>query len=103
MKEELIILNGESDFKKYLNNWNAKTPILKEPQYVAIHVKGTGLIQAILEIDYKKSKLSQGLIVPKGEPIFVQIPIKKYVGNNLEGSRYSTFRKLITHETTEDL
>jgi len=81
-----------------------KTGAIKgEPQYLAIHVKGKGAIYAMLEIDYNNSKLAEGKIVPQGEPIHVYIPIKSYAGNNLEGITYTTFRNLITHETSTDL
>jgi hypothetical protein len=57
-----------------------------------------------MEIDYKKSKLDEGVIIPLGRPISVYIPIKRFAkGHTLEKIRYTTFRKLITHESTKDL
>lgn len=114
MKEEVVIVHGDptsvfqngdlnADFTKHVKErWKA-SPITKEPQYVAIHVKGTNSIRAIMEIDYKKSELGKGIIVPAGKPIPVNIPIKRYGKDKLEKIRYTTFRKLITHESTKDL
>lgn len=69
-----------------------------------MYVKTTDSIRAIIEIDYEKSKLKQtpALIVPVGSPIPVNIPIR-FGNDKLEGIRYTTFRKLITHKTTDDL
>ena len=114
MKEELVIVNGRpnevfvngdenADFTEHVKKrWKA-SPITKEPQYVAIHVKGKKSIRVIIEIDYKKSELDEGIIVAKGKPIRVNIPINRYGKDKLEKTRYTTFRKLITHETTDDL
>ena len=114
MKEEVVIVQGrpdqvfqnedlEADFTKHVKErWKA-SPITREPQYVAIHVKGTKSIRAIIEVDYKKSELEKGIVVPLGKPILVNIPIKRYGKDKLEKIRYTTFRKLITHESTDDL
>lgn len=123
MKEEVVIINRESDwvfkhptealkegrldlnaeFHEQLKKGLKTAPLKGEPQYLAIHVKGKGAIYAMLEIDYKNSKLDEGEIVPQGEPIHVYIPIKSYTGNRLEKIRYTSFRKLITHKTSTDL
>jgi hypothetical protein len=115
MKEEVVIINGEpknvfdnernfdNGFTKWVTNkWDNPTAILGEPQYAAIYVKGSNSIQVIMEIDSKKSKLDKGLIIPVGSPIPVFIPIR-FGNDTLEGIRYTTFRKLITHKTTDDL
>jgi hypothetical protein len=74
--------------------------ILGNPQYVVIHVNGTHSFRVILEIDYDKSDLHTGKVVCLGEPIRVYIPIKKFSKDRLQGIRYTTFRKLLTHEST---
>lgn len=115
MKEEVVIIQGEpknvyingKDSKDGFTDWVTKqwdnpTGIRGEPQYVAIHVKGTDAIGVLIEIDSKKSKLQKGLIVPKGKPIAVSIPIR-YGSDKLEGIRYTTFRKLLIHKSTDDL
>ena len=119
LKEEVVIVNGapnsvfengncnefiEPKFTKYVNKrWNARQPIIREPQYVAIHVTGTNSIRVIIEIDYHNSNLKEGIIVPLGDPISVYIPIKRFGENKLQGIKYTTFRKLITHESANDL
>lgn len=93
----------EADFTEHVKErWKA-SPITREPQYIAIHVKGRKSIRVIIEIDHKRSELDKGIIVPKGKPIPVNIPIKRYGKDKLEKIRYTTFRKLITHESTDDL
>ena len=81
MKEEVVIIqsltscrlpsnNLEEGFSKWvIQNWRNTSGILGEPQYVAIHVKGEPRFRAIIEIDLEKSKLDQGLIAKKGQPI----------------------------------
>ena len=115
MKEEVVIINGEPQ-NVYVNDkdlengftdwvmkqWDNPTGIHREPQYAAINVKGTDSIRVIIAIDSKESKLDKGLIVPASTPIPVIIPIR-YGKDRLEGIRYTTFRKLITHKTTDDL
>jgi hypothetical protein len=114
MKEEVVIINGEphavyvngkdeeNGFTHWvMKQWDNPTGIDREPQYAAINVKGTDSIGVIIEIDSKKSKLDKGLIVQK-RVIPVCIPIR-YGKDKLEGIRYTTFRKLITHKNTDDL
>jgi hypothetical protein len=119
-KEELIIVEGKigsvyvkgkeetdlikPEFTEYVTEeWNAHKAINGEPQYVAIHVKGTRSIRVIMEIDHKDSRLDEGHIVPLGKPISVYIPIRRYGKNKLRGINYTTFKKLITHKSTDDL
>jgi len=121
MKTEIAILNGEpyevydiedrkigekehifTPFRKHVTQgwqWDKDKngepkSILRNPQYVAIHVKGTHSFRVILEIDYEKSDLSKGTVVCQGEPIRVYIPIKKFSKDRLQGIRYTTFRTL---------
>jgi hypothetical protein len=54
----------------------------------------------ILEVDYKNSDLLKGIVCPKIEPIRVYIPIKAFSKDRLQGIRYTTFRTLITHNST---
>jgi hypothetical protein len=68
---------------------------------MAIHVNGTDLIEAIIEID-SKSTLKNGSVKNAGKAIHVHIPIR-FGKDKLEGLRYTTFRKLITHESADDL
>ena len=124
MKAEVAIVNGNADqvyqtgevnnifaeFTKHVTEeWhtdkdqNGKPKAIRgDPQYVAIHVNKTDSFRVIMEIDYQKSKLSEGKIVPKGKPIPVYIPIKKFSKDALQGIRYTTFRTLITHESTAE-
>lgn len=81
-------------------NGNPKA-IHGDPQYIAIHVNGTHSFRAILEIDSKNSRLNKGLIVAEGEPLHVYIPIK-FSQDRLQGIRYTTFRTLLTHESTTE-
>ena len=73
----------------------------REPAYMAIFVKGQKSFQAIAEVDYEKSELRNGKIWMKN-PIKVNIPIR-FGKDKLEGTRYTTFRKLVTHKTTDYL
>lgn len=117
MKEEVVIITGYPDsvydngkdlangFTKHVyKKWQNPVAILRELQYAAIFVTGTQSVLVIIEIDQKKSKLDQtpAIIVPLGSPIPVDIPIR--IGSNkLQQIKYTTFRKLITHESTDDL
>lgn len=114
MKEEVVIISGEPEnvyqngkdltngFTKWVyEKWQNPIAMIREPQYAAIHVKGTQSIRVIIEID-KKSKLEKGLIITQGSPIPVDIPVR-YGKDKLEGIRYTTFKKLITHESTDSL
>ena len=114
MKEEVVIIQGypenvyankkdlEKGFAKRVSEkWINPTAILREPQYAAIHVTGTSSIRVIIEID-KKSKLEDGEIIPIGAPIPVDIPIR-FGKNTLQQIKYTTFRKLVTHESADDL
>jgi hypothetical protein len=101
--EELVF----KPFKKYVKEWGTtelssgkRIAIERDPQYVAIHIVEKGFIGVILEVNYQKSKLSEGLVCPQGDPIRVYIPIKKYAIDGLQGIRYTTLRTLITHEST---
>ena len=113
MKEEVIIIPGkpenvfkkgkmDGEFEKYVYNWDAYSAIRREPQYVAYYVTGTNSIRAIAEIDLKKSKLDRGIIAINGEPIRVNIPVR-FGKDTLQNPRYTTFKKLLTHESTDDL
>jgi hypothetical protein len=115
MKEEVVIIQGEpknvykngknpkNGFTDWVTKqWDNPTGILGEPQYAVIHVKGTGIIGVLMEIDFKKSKLQKGLIVPESDPVAISIPVR-YGNDKLEGLRYTTFRKLLTHKTTDEL
>ena len=122
MKEELMILNGERKWvfkngnipKKFDEKVEFAEPILKkwtrthnrgidrEPQYVAIHVKGTKAIWVIGEVDIKKSNLGNGEIAWSGDPIVIYTPTK-FGRYTLQGNKYTTFRKLITHKSAKDL
>ena len=86
MKEEVLILPArresvfkdgdfESDFTEFVKSWDAKGPIDREPAYVAFYVKGKG-IKAIAEVDFENSRLKEGIVATKGEPIRVTIPVR---------------------------
>jgi hypothetical protein len=114
MKEEVVIIDGElrtvyvngkdldNGFTDWvMKQWDNPTGIDREPQYAAIYVKGTDSIRVIIEVDSKKSELSKGLIVQQRViPVFIPI---RFGNDRLEGIRYTTFRKLITHKNTDDL
>lgn len=72
------------------------------PEYVAIHANGTRSLRVILKVDFKKSHLSTGKIVCQGRPIRVYIPIKRYSQDRAQGIRYTSFEKLLTHNSTAD-
>lgn len=111
-KEELLIVpgyrqnvyvNGKIDgrFRGYVKRWQVGLPMKREPQYVAIYVKGTKSVRVIAEVDVKRSNLSAGLLVTHN-PIKVSIPIR-FGKNLLHGIKYTTFRKLFTHKSTDYL
>lgn len=111
-KEELVIVPGKKEsvfnengyFTKYVDGraeWQVGTPIKGGPEYVAIYVANTNSVQVIAEVNTKKSKLKDGIVAMEN-PIKVSIPVR-FGKNKLQGITYSTFRKLITHKTTDDL
>ena len=116
VKEEVILVPGklhnvfkggklDGEFEKYVYEWDIAPPgtsIKREPMYVAYFVSGTNSVRAIAEVDLRKSKLNKGVIVISGEPIRVNIPIR-FGKDTLQSHKYTTFRKLLTHESTDDL
>ena len=112
MKEEVAVISAE---RKWVfdenNNFTDKikgkslfrNPVNfdREPQYLAIFITGEGSFQVIAEVDYEKSDLRKGEIWMKNA-IPVTIPIR-FGKDKLEGIRYTTFRKLVTHKTTDYL
>lgn len=87
--------------KPVTQGWNALAPIKREPQYIAIFVKGTHSVRVIAEVDSKKSELEENIIV-MSNPKRVCIPIR-FGKDKLRKFRYTTFRKLLTHNKTDDL
>lgn len=73
----------------------------REPQYIALFVKGEKSFQVIAEVDQQRSDLKNGKIWMQN-PIQVNIPIR-FGRDKLEGIRYTTFRKLISHKNTDYL
>jgi len=117
MKEEVLILpaepehvfedgNLEGDFTEFVKNWNARGSIDREPAYVAFYVKGQG-IRAIAEVDFENSRLKEGIVSTKGEPIRVTIPVRfkprTARKDTLRKFQYTTFRRLVTHKSTDEL
>ena len=103
-KAESVFVNGdwERGFTEYVTNrWDASAPIAREPAYIAIFVSDTKSVQVVAELDYKRSQLDKGLIA-MNNPQKVCIPIR-FGKDTLQKFRYTTFRKLLTHETTDDL
>jgi hypothetical protein len=114
MKEEVVIISGDiknvyengkdltNGFTNYVyEKWKNPKAILQDPQYAALHVNGTDSIRAIMEIDFEKSDLKNGVIVPNSV-VAVEIPIR-FGKNKLRGLQYTSFRKLITHVNTDSL
>jgi hypothetical protein len=112
MKEEVVILPVENkwifDEMGTLSDkvtgedvfWNPVN-IDREPQFAALFVKGEKAVRAIAEIDLQRSDLKNGKVLLKN-PICVEIPIR-FGRDKLEGIRYTTFRKLITHKNTDHI
>jgi len=118
MKEEVLILparrgnvfiNGDLNggFTKLLQRWNAHGTIDREPAYVAFYISDTKSIRAIAEVDYENSRLKEGIIATKDEPIKVNIPIRFKPRTSKKDTllkfQYTTFRKLIIHKSTDEL
>jgi len=111
MKEEVVILPAEEKWvfenEKFSPIMKGKRPfknplnLNREPQFAAILIKGKSEVQVIAEIDCKKSNLEKREIWLKN-PIRVNIPIR-FGKDKLQGIRYTTFRKLITHRTADYL
>lgn len=115
-KEEIILVPGkpesvftggnlDGEFTKFVYEWDIAPPgtsIHREPMYIAYFVSGTSSVRAIAEVDSRKSKLNKGVIVIAGEPIRVNIPIR-FGNDTLQSHKYTTFKKLLTHESTDDL
>ena len=112
MKEEVAVISARRKWvfdendnftDKIQGNSVFKNPknFDREPQYLAIFITGENSFQVIAEVDYEKSDLNDGKIWMKNA-IPVTIPIR-FGRDKLEGIRYTTFRKLITHKTTDYL
>ena len=112
MKEEVAIISAErkfvfdknTDFTDRIKGKSVfRNPVNfdREPQFVVIFIKGERSFQVIAEVDYEKSDLRNGKIWMKNA-IPVTIPIR-FGRDKLEGIRYTTFRKIITHKTTDHI
>ena len=109
MKEEVAIISAERKFVFENNDFSDRikgksvfrNPVNfdREPQYVAIFIKGESSFRVVAEVNYEKSDLRNGKIWMKNA-IPVTIPIR-FGKDKLEGIRYTTFRKLVTHKTTD--
>jgi hypothetical protein len=112
MKEEVALIAAEN---KWIFDQNGNlTSIMKgqtefrnpvsfdrEPEFLAIFAKGTAMVRVIAEIDREGSGLKEGKITLRNA-VEVDIPLR-FGRNKLEGIRYTTFRKLVTHKTTDYL
>lgn len=106
-KPESVFKSGEldGDFTEIVYRWSIEprgSAIRREPMYVAYFVSGTGSVRVVAEVDVKRSKLSEGVVVILGEPIRVNIPVR-FGKDTLQSHKYTTIRKLLTHESTDDL
>ena len=112
MKEEIAVISAER--KWVFNETSALTDRItgkdvfmnpvnfdREPQFVAIFVKGEKSIQVIAEVDQQRSDLRNGKVWMQN-PIQVNIPIR-FGKDKLEGIRYTTFRKLVSHKNADYL
>ena len=119
MKEEIAVIRGEpKDVYKngkdvtdgftslVLEEWHNPTPLLRSPQFVAFRVKGEKWVATINEVDAKNSEFEKGIIkfadARDAFPILVKIPLR-FARDTLEQTKYTTFRKLLTHESAADL
>ena len=89
------------NFEKELYELNQ--PITRRPEYLAIRDPDTFNVQLLLEIDLFKSVFEKGQIVPKGEPKKVHIILR--VKNESLAKHviwYTSFKKLLTHNSTDE-
>lgn len=102
--EEKYVFNEDGSFSNIVlgkKPFIASSNLARDPQYIAIPIAGEGEVRIIAEVDYKKSDLRKGKIWLEN-PISVNIPLR-FGKDKLENIRYTTFKKLITHESTDDL
>jgi hypothetical protein len=117
VREEVVIIpaerkwifDGENNFTNRMLGKEMFDPhvnLRREPDYVAIMINDENSVQVIAEVDYGRSDLKSRELWVKNA-IKVMIPIRfgkatkhKYT---LQGVKYTTFRKLLTHKTTSYL
>ena len=88
-------------YKKEL--YDVNRPITRKPEYLAIRKPGGNFIEMLFMIDQAKSNFEKGLVVPKGMPIKVSIPLRR--NNEIPTNHtiwYTSFRTLLTHTTTDE-
>ena len=115
LNEDVVVISGEAKyiyangkdfedgFSEFVNKkWKNPNPIMRKPQYAALYVSDKNSIGVILEIDQEKSDLEKGIMVSKGWPTPVYIPIR-FEKNKLQNLQYTTFKNLITHKSTDYL
>ena len=113
MKEEVVIIPAERKWVFDENNnftdrvrgksvFRSRKNLVREPEYVAIYIVGESSVQVIAEVDYEKSDLKNKEIWMKN-PILVNVPIRFGRDTLHENIRYTTFRKLVAHKTTDYL
>lgn len=112
LKEEIVlnvaekkwIFNKDGSFTDIVQGkkpFIASANLARDPQYIAIPIKGESAVRIIAEIDYSKSDLRTGKIWLQNA-IPVNIPIR-FGKDTLENIRYTTFKKLVTHKNTDEL
>ena len=93
-------------------------PITRRPEYLAVREPGDSRIELLFKIDQLKSSFEKGLLVPHGEPIFLQSylrlkePSTTHVVYSPEGAKeegslkrtiwYTSFRTLLTHDSSDE-
>ena len=117
MEDEVIIIEVEPkihDFKfKDENHFFARRcykkeeyhinqPITHKPEYMAIRDPNGYVIVWIVKIDQSKSNFEKGLIVPEGKPIIVSININAKDEQLASRIWYTSFKTLLTHNSTDE-
>lgn len=88
-------------FKKA--TYEVNRPITHKPEYLAIREPGGVSVEMVFKIDQANSQFKQGIIVPKGTPTKVSIPLR--VNNKTSNYLtvwYTSFRTLLTHSSTDE-
>jgi hypothetical protein len=95
------IWSGSCNYEKELYEVNQS--ITRRPEYLAIRNPDTFYIELLFRIDQAKSRFEKGQIVPQGNPIKIifrlQVKSKSLKKNVIW---YTTFRTLLTHNSTDE-
>ncbi len=103
-KFDVIDEPGKYSFKlNYFREfYSVNPPITHKPQFLAIRDPKGDRIEYVFKIDPVRSNFEKGQIFPIGEPIRAMIPLRVTDSSTQNVVWYTSFRTLVTHNSTSE-